>query len=695
MNAGRLRLASALASWMVLLLGTMSLSVTGQLHPVATVLALAGTLLAYLEPGRLRISTAVWNLVGLAALTLALAAWRVGGAHPLTVLAHLTVFFQLYRLLARRTVSGMQICYLIAFSQLALASILTIHFVFLVVCIGFAVSVTWALLLLRLRMALAEAEQAAPVAVPRFVGLTYVAYVTSMTAALLMGAVLVFLVMPRLQIGLANRYSSTVHVSGFSEEVRLGDVGSILRRNEPVMRVEVRDRAGEPLDAPRYYHGLALDRFDGRRWKLASAAPVRLVNSRFPLDERPMPAQAQISQRFALEPMNSRVIFFVSTPVELLVPLTHIEAATTEGFFFPLDSGRPEYRVYSDVARPTPEQFRAATGDYPSDIAPHYLQLPSTSERVRQLASTWVGKGGTPYDGVLVMQQRLREDFVYSLDQPSGGADDPVDHFLFESREGHCEFYATAMAVLLRSAGVPARVVNGFHGGDYNPAGDYFIVRQRHAHSWVEVYFPGLGWQLFDPTPTASSPGDQAQLRFTALVQGWLDIAGVRWRRLVLEYDQADQFGALDRGLRQLASHDVLVPDLGLPGLELDTPDGDLARGLLPWLLAAVLLALAMAGGWTAWRTWNDPELRQVPPGPSRRFTRLTRRWLARTSVRLDLEEGATALEIARAWDGTDRDDAQILIRRYYAVRFGGALATPEDVAAARARLRERSPRVH
>jgi protein-glutamine gamma-glutamyltransferase len=689
----RLDLLSGLASVVVIALGASSLLITGQLHPLAAAVALPSSLLALVGARRLRVSSLVWNLLGLAALGVSVGAWRVGHSHPVTVLAHLTVFFQVYRLLARRGDSGLGVCYLIAFSQLALASILTIHFSFLLVCAAFAVAVAWALLLLRVKEAFAAAAEdggSVPHDPGRLLSGPFVAYATVLTAALLVGAVAIFLLMPRLQIGLANRYSATVQVGGFSEEVRLGDVGLIQRRSEPVMRVEVTDRDGRALDLPLYYHGLALDRFDGHRWKLGDATPVPLINRRFPeRDERPVPDSATLTQRYTLEPINSRVVFYVRDAVELLVPLHELEAASTEGYFFPLDSGRPEYVVHSRATRPSPEEFRAASDEYPDDVVARYLQTPELSDRVVDLGRRWVGSGETRYDSALVVQQRLRQDFVYSLEQPSAGTRDPLDHFLFETQEGHCEFFATAMALLLRSQGIPTRVVNGFHGGDFNPAGDYFIVRQRHAHSWVEVYFPGLGWQLFDPTPEGDDVSGDVRLGVTSLLRGWIDIAGLRWRTLVLDYDQMDQIDALDRGFQAMASHDVLgVPDLAIPGLP---RLGGVDRGALPWGLAVLLAVLALALALIVVRALRrasgaNPE---IPRGDARRFVRLMRRWANVTARKLEIPGYPTPLEVAREWESRGGPLRAVpVVERYYAVVFGGTGASAKDVADARGLLR-------
>ncbi|MDP7112973.1 MAG: DUF3488 and transglutaminase-like domain-containing protein, partial [Myxococcota bacterium] len=443
-------------------------------------------LLVLVDTRRLRVPNAVWNLLGAAALLGAVYAYLGLRLHLLAVLAHLTVFLQVYRLLVSESTRAYLINILLAFSQLLLAAILTIRLGFLLVFVAFAIVSVWALLLLQIRDAGLRQRAGGPV--PRSNGPDallrplYLAYVTSMTLGLLLGTAAIFLVMPRLQIGLAEGFATPVQVSGFSEEVRLGDVGLIQRNDEPVMRVSVTDPEGSPVTLPLYYHGLALDTFDGQRWRLSDATTVSLVNQEYGrLGDIPAPAGTTQSQHYVLEPMNSRVVFFVRTPLSLLVPLHRLDSASTEGYFFPRRADRPEYTVHSQIVRPTADEFRAASGPPPDHVAERYLQLPPLSDRVAELAADWVSRGDTPYDAALVAQEQLSGGFTYSLDQPSAGKADPIDHFLFESQEGHCEFFATAMAVLLRSQGIPTRMVNGFHGGDYNPAGEYFIVRQRHA----------------------------------------------------------------------------------------------------------------------------------------------------------------------------------------------------------------------
>jgi transglutaminase-like putative cysteine protease len=140
----------------------------------------------------------------------------------------------------------------------------------------------------------------------------------------------------------------------------------------------------------------------------------------------------------------------------------------------------------------------------PAELARYLRRPPSLSPRVEQLALDLTAGETTPLGIARVLEKRLRSDYEYDLGSASGAAQDPLDHFLFESKRGHCEFYSTAMAMMLRVRGVPSRNVTGFVGGTYNRFGEFYAVRQGDAHSWVEAYLPDRGWIRFDPTPPSS-----------------------------------------------------------------------------------------------------------------------------------------------------------------------------------------------
>ncbi|MEA2586177.1 MAG: hypothetical protein QOF33_4262, partial [Thermomicrobiales bacterium] len=153
-----------------------------------------------------------------------------------------------------------------------------------------------------------------------------------------------------------------------------------------------------------------------------------------------------------------------------------------------------------------PADLRSAGIDYPQYVHDRYLQLPDTvTNRTRQLAQQIATEAGArnPFDAAMALQEYLRATYPYNLNSPVPPGDrDFVDDFLFETQEGRCEHFATAMVVLLRSLDIPARLVSGYHRGDYDPSMDGYLYREDQAHTWVEVFFPAYGWIPFEPTPS-------------------------------------------------------------------------------------------------------------------------------------------------------------------------------------------------
>jgi hypothetical protein len=175
-----------------------------------------------------------------------------------------------------------------------------------------------------------------------------------------------------------------------------------------------------------------------------------------------------------------------------------------------------------------------------------YLALPSDlPPRVAALAKSWVGSETDPERRAKRIETALRKGYRYDLESPSGGAKNPLDDFLFVSKRGHCEFYSTAMAIMLRTQGVPTRNVNGFIGGTFNRFGRYYAVRQGDAHSWVEVYVDGKGFVRFDPTPPADAAPQSEINGVLAFVRDMVEAAAQRWDRNVVGYDMRQQVSLL------------------------------------------------------------------------------------------------------------------------------------------------------
>jgi hypothetical protein len=209
--------------------------------------------------------------------------------------------------------------------------------------------------------------------------------------------------------------------------------------------------------------------------------------------------------------------------------------------------GQIRYDGVSVLPQPRPVRARTAGSVYPQEVLDTYLQLPpALDQRIPELARKIAASSDNPFDKAVAMESYLRDNFTYTLNLRSKPGDDPLAHFLFETRAGHCEYFASAMAIMLRTLGIPSREVNGFLPGEYNDvAGDY-IVRASDAHSWVEAYFPGSGWVTFDPTPPGA--GDATGL-FSRLAL-YVDWFQLNWNEWVINYDFSHQI-QLAKSVRQ------------------------------------------------------------------------------------------------------------------------------------------------
>jgi len=334
-------------------------------------------------------------------------------------------------------------------------------------------------------------------------------------------------------------------VIGFSDNVTLGDIGLLKRNDEIVMHVRVEDRNVAPAAGLRW-RGVALDHFTGRGWIKSEAA------SRF--EDKPgergffklgttEDVQRLSAQTFFLEPIDTPVLFGAPRVVAVQGPLPFVRI-DAEGAIQtrPHDQERVVYRVFSDVSSPGESVLRADPFQY-LVVSDRYWQLPdNTDPRIGALAQSLITKAAaqTGYDKARVIESYLRDSYSYTLDLKAGGPD-PLADFLFRVRAGHCEYFSTAMAVMLRTQGMAARVVNGFLPGEYNHAAGAYTVRQSDAHSWVEVYFPQTGsWVTFDPTPAAGRTSP-VRTGLAAQLSKYSEALEMMWFQYVVGYDKQEQ----------------------------------------------------------------------------------------------------------------------------------------------------------
>jgi transglutaminase-like putative cysteine protease len=384
----------------------------------------------------------------------------------------------------------------------------------------------------------------------------------------------VFLITPRAAenvLGMPGGSASSGFV-GFSDRVTLGDIGRLNRSNELVMRVRV-EGPGASGERPLRWRGVALDRFDGRRWTQSSEAGSpypTLEGNLFRLGTTEDIGRLA-TQTFFVEPIDTPVIFAAPRALALQGGFPYVRRDRDDGLSsraHPLE--RITYTVYSDTYEPAPERLRADPMVYSPGLTKNlrrpvetYTQLPAGLDtRVASLAYAVVKQAGAKngYDMARAIEAHLGSNayggrYSYSLDMRASG-EDPLADFLFNVRAGHCEYFATAMAVMLRTLRIPARVVNGFQTGEYNPAADAYIVRQADAHSWVEVYFAETdSWVTFDPTPADGRPAGTSGEGLTGAVRRYADALELFWIQHVVAYDRQGQ-RALARSLQgQISSY--------------------------------------------------------------------------------------------------------------------------------------------
>ncbi len=362
--------------------------------------------------------------------------------------------------------------------------------------------------------------------------------------SIVVGAVALFFLIPRKSsTGYLGSLSSGSDLStGFSEEVRLGEIGAIQQSSEVVMHVKF--DAGAPVPRDLRWRGVALTTFDGRRWTGPKEdGPVLGIADSFPQGSENSTrlfkgdSGSRVQYRVELEPFGARV-FFVLPEALWISGRYQMMRVDSSGSVFNLDGSRAitDYAVLSETQPRMPLRLDA-NGD-PGVSPLVYLQLPPRLDpRVHELADAISAREPTDFSKASAIERYLASHFGYTLQLPRVQPKDPIGNFLFERKQGHCEYFASSMVLMLRTLGIPARVINGFRGGEYNDLTSSYIIRARDAHSWVEAYFPGYGWYTFDPTPAA--PGGESNAWNRISLYG--DAMREFWHEWVVNYDSGHQ----------------------------------------------------------------------------------------------------------------------------------------------------------
>ena len=357
------------------------------------------------------------------------------------------------------------------------------------------------------------------------------------TVALAVGvavlSVPLFVLLPRLRnpyiLG-SGTQRSLEFSTGFNDDVSLDAIGRIRSNSEVALRMEVLEGV---LPTELRLRGAAYDTYRENRW-FRSGGERALNDRRRGRTIRLADGEPSTRVAMWLQPIGTT---FVILPVETVSlsfqgrvpPLSRSSAGAVSLPFAPNVVVEYEVGMSRD---PVLVGMDPPGGGHPT------RDVSNVSIRVSSLARN-VASSGDDYQKARSIERYLMRNYGYSLDLVSRVGGDPIEDFLFERRQGHCEYFATAMVQMLRSVEIPARFVTGFLGAEQSPLG-YEIVRQSNAHAWVEAYVPDRGWVTFDPTPPAGRPG-VADASLSALFRQAYDYLVFRWDRYVISFGQGDQ----------------------------------------------------------------------------------------------------------------------------------------------------------
>lgn len=471
---------------------------------------------------------------------------------PATI--HLALFGVVVRMFSLRRERDHITLAILAFLMVLSSAVLTVDSLFLFSFAAFMLMAVATFVLMEMRRtgiaATIHARHSSDPHEHRRLAFALVRTAPTLMLMILIGGAVLFFVMPRISAGYLGGYTfGTDFSSGFSDHVQLGQIGQIQQSNAVVMHVQIEGDTIGRYDL--HWRGVSLAEFDGHSWSNRRDQYIlsRRPDTSFDPPHNDVPMQSYdaatlarekiIHYRVMMEPIGTNVFFLAPWPRSLRGDYRML-AGDSGGAVYDFDSQHAisRYEATSDIATPKAAELRKAGNRYPERIAATYLRLPDLDPRVGKLAADITKSAHNEYDQATAIENHLRTKFGYTLQLPQTAVKDPIANFLFERKQGHCEYFASSMAVMLRTLGIPSRVVNGFRSDEFNDITGSYVVRAKDAHAWVEAYFPGYGWQTFDPTPAGNVGTPQGWSRLALYV----DAMASFWRDWVVSYDASNQY---------------------------------------------------------------------------------------------------------------------------------------------------------
>ncbi|HKF03746.1 MAG TPA: DUF3488 and transglutaminase-like domain-containing protein [Candidatus Sulfotelmatobacter sp.] len=472
---------------------------------------------------------------------------------PATI--HLALFGVVVRMFSVRRDRDHIMLAILAFLMVLVSAILTVDSVFLFSFAAFMLMAVVTFILMEMRRsgsaATIQARNSPGPYQHRRLAFALARTAPVLVMMILIGGSALFFVMPRsISAGYFGEYSFGSNLSsGFSDHVQLGQIGQIQQSNAVVMHVQIEGDELGRYDL--YWRGVSLAEFDGHTWSNRKGQHIlsRRPDTSFDPPNNDAPGLANdaasvarekiIHYRVLMEPIGTNV-FFLAPWARSVRGNYRVLSGDSGGAVYNSDSDHTisRYEATSDIAKPSADELRKAGLNYPPQISGTYLHFSQLDPRIPRLAADITRSAKNDYDKAAAIENYLKTRFGYTLQLPQTTVKDPLANFLFERKQGHCEYFASSMAVMLRTLGIPSRVVNGFRSDEFNDITGNYVVRAKDAHSWVEAYFAGYGWQTFDPTPGGNGASPQGWNRLALYV----DAMASFWRDWVVSYDTSNQY---------------------------------------------------------------------------------------------------------------------------------------------------------
>ncbi len=658
--------------------------------------------------------------------------------HVLNAVTVLVCYIQLYTLLHQKEARNYYHLHLMSLFLLLAACVQSPDPLIGIIMVCFLISAVWASLALRMA---AEQASAETLTEPEIVGLDNMdnpefhgklaggrasmpLAATGLSVIMVSMTVLFFVLTPRIEAGIFGRSQDVVERTGLSEEVELDSGMTIELDNTPVLMVRFPDEPNGqvPTNDWLYWRVTTLGKYVGNTWQRqfgglidpgiahrramitdpssftrqrgghselsrTPRAGKRLVRQLIYLDKAPstgVPAMSLVqSMRISDSPRGKRLRW--GNDGDLTVVLDKAGSVN-----------RLNYEAWSEPERPSVEQLRAAP-DFAltpgSNRGIEFLEYDLSPQSVA-LANRITADASNAYDKAVAIEEYLSgPDYLYSLSIPDMGTGPVIDTFINRTRLGHCELFATAMALMLRSQGIPTRVVSGYRGGEWEASDATYTVRASMAHLWVEVWFPEIGWVIFDPSPQSDN-FQSTQMQRLALMLSRIGLkAKMFWFQEIVGFDRAShlqRLRELSLGFVRNFTGEEEEEGAGAGGA---VSSGSNRTGMSNLFMLALSFSLAL---WLLFRIRKRPAPSPFEMTPDQlkviELYLALRRLLRKHGVDC---RGKTAEELeatlaSPTWGAPE--GAMKLLACYNTVRFGGSPLPPDQLAELKRGLRTLKP---